>query len=319
MKIHKTLGVAALIVAWSIGSETAPAFTTTQDDNLAVVTTLAPVFLTPTSATPLRQLPQGMVVRVVSADGEWSRIEFNDLQLGRRIGFIRTRDLRTNAATPSAMIPLPRPGPPSRESNAVSRNGMAPNSQDAAHYRSAALLHELRLTSEVTGCRDDLATLAKVVGEASSSAEEGVEAEGELEDIKDELGDAVANEGRNCNGVGDRSYLCSEAREAVRTLQGKFAAADRKMREGAIELAEAVDEARRRMASTVSDCNAAVGNPDPIPGVRDHNQAICRVFIRMRDLERSPQLLKGKSTMLDVCLKPQSGFSAEECRICAAR
>ena len=201
-------GMAALIVAWSIGSETAPAFTTTQDGNSAVVTTLAPVFLTATSATPFRQLPQGTVVRVVSADAEWSRIEFNDLQLGRRIAFIRTRDLRTNAATPSAMIPSPRRGPPLSKSNAVS-----------PQYPIGAIPREQRLTSEVTDCRGDLTTLAKAVGEASA-AEEAVEAEGEFEDIKEELDDAVASEGRNCDGVVDRSYSSQRPGRRCEPLRG---------------------------------------------------------------------------------------------------
>ena len=315
MKMHKTLGMAALIVTWSIGSETATA--SNQDNDAAVVTVLAPVFLTPTSATPLRQLPAGTVVRVVSTDAEWCRIEFNDLQLGRRIGFIRTRNLRTNAPTPRATIPLPRPSPPSGESGSVAGRGSPQNSSAAASSRLAAVLREPRLTNEVSGCRDDLAALVKAVQEASSTAEHAIEAEDEFEDIKDDLDDAVENEGRTCKGAADRSYSCSQARDEARTLKAKLVAADGTLRAQAIELAEAVDEARQKMARTVSACNAAVGTPDVIPGVRDQNQAVCRIFMRMRDMEGSP--LFANAATLGECLNPRSGLSAEECRICAAR
>ncbi len=74
---------------------------------------------------------------------EWSRTEFNDLQSGRRRGFIRTQISRKNAATPNATIPLPRLGSPSGKSGSVSGRGTDRLSRTAINARLAAILRSL--------------------------------------------------------------------------------------------------------------------------------------------------------------------------------
>lgn len=57
-----------------------------------VIAEAAPVFLLPDAArTPLRTLPAGTTVSILEAKGDWVRIEFNDIQYGRRVGYVQRR------------------------------------------------------------------------------------------------------------------------------------------------------------------------------------------------------------------------------------
>jgi hypothetical protein len=48
------------------------------------------VFLGPDATlTPLRQLPTGMRLRILDTTGDWLRVEFDDTQFGRRVGFVQ--------------------------------------------------------------------------------------------------------------------------------------------------------------------------------------------------------------------------------------
>jgi hypothetical protein len=328
--ILKTCVIAGLIVLWSVDPSISARSETGQNDDVAVVETLAPVFLTPTSATPLRQLSPGTIVQILSTQDEWCRIEFNDRQLGRRTGFVRTRHLRgTKIASPPSPAPPtrdPQPNPKNTPGNATAKGAGAQNTGTASNARMAATLREPRLTNEVAGCRADIETVGKAVREASSRAQDAVRAQEAFEEIKGDLDDAVTAERRTCEGPADRSLSCSDAKAKVLALKSKLAEADERMRQRAIQLAEAVEEAGRTMSSTESRCNAAVGKPEQIPGVREHNQALCRTFMRMRDsVEHGPMLMQLEHNVLNECLKPASdkfpgwGLSPAECNICAGR
>ncbi len=58
----------------------------------------------------------------------------------------------------------------------------------------------------------------RLIREASATPKDAVEAEGEFEDIKDDLEDAVENEGRTGEGV-PIAVSVLEARDEVRTLR----------------------------------------------------------------------------------------------------
>jgi hypothetical protein len=61
----------------------------------AVLTADAPVFLRPDSSlTPLRQLPSNTRLRVLEEAGDWLRVEFDDRQFGRRVGYVQRSSVR---------------------------------------------------------------------------------------------------------------------------------------------------------------------------------------------------------------------------------
>src|SRR5690349_17671229 len=65
----------------------------------------APVFLTPDAQrTPVRTLEAGASVTVIATQGDWTQIEFDDRQYGRRTGFVQTKFVASDmaAAQPSA-------------------------------------------------------------------------------------------------------------------------------------------------------------------------------------------------------------------------
>jgi hypothetical protein len=61
----------------------------------ATTTARAPLFLRPDAArTPLVQLPPGTRLRVLEEVGEWLRVEYQDSQYGRRVGYIQRMFVR---------------------------------------------------------------------------------------------------------------------------------------------------------------------------------------------------------------------------------
>jgi len=60
-----------------------------------VTTANTPVYLRPDATrTPLRQLPTGTSLRVLDTVGDWLQVEFNDLQYGRRVGYVQKAFVR---------------------------------------------------------------------------------------------------------------------------------------------------------------------------------------------------------------------------------
>ena len=65
---------------------------------VVVNATAAPVLVKPDLAmTPLRMAKEGSVLNVIAAEGAWYRIEFQDPQLGRRVGYIEKRHVSVMA------------------------------------------------------------------------------------------------------------------------------------------------------------------------------------------------------------------------------
>src|SRR5262249_52735099 len=61
----------------------------------AVMLVDGPVFIRPDeSRTPLRVLKQGTAIRVLEEQGDWVRIEFQDSQFGRRVGYVQRKNIR---------------------------------------------------------------------------------------------------------------------------------------------------------------------------------------------------------------------------------
>jgi hypothetical protein len=57
----------------------------------ATVTTNAPIFIQPGAQTPLRVAKAGTTLKVLSEEGEWLEVEFNDPQFGRRVGWVQKK------------------------------------------------------------------------------------------------------------------------------------------------------------------------------------------------------------------------------------
>jgi hypothetical protein len=86
-----TTVVVAAVVSATIGlfATTAPA---AAEDRLALVTVNAPVYLLPDARRiPLRMLEVREYLRVRKNEGEWLRVDFQDLQFGLRTGYIEAR------------------------------------------------------------------------------------------------------------------------------------------------------------------------------------------------------------------------------------
>ena len=61
----------------------------------AVTLDATPVYISAAvRRTPLKELPANTRVRVLSQKGEWTQIEFDDKQWGRRVGYVQTKHLR---------------------------------------------------------------------------------------------------------------------------------------------------------------------------------------------------------------------------------
>ena len=63
--------------------------TTASAQQFATVTTNAPIYAAAQETpTPLRVAAVGTRLRVLSTDGDWVEVEYNDPQLGRRVGWV---------------------------------------------------------------------------------------------------------------------------------------------------------------------------------------------------------------------------------------
>jgi hypothetical protein len=80
---------------------------TASPGNTVALTAAAPVFLTPTSSqTPLRVLPAGSVVTVIAIEDRWYRVEFNDEQWGRRVGYVAKASTTPTSPTHNRSLPV---------------------------------------------------------------------------------------------------------------------------------------------------------------------------------------------------------------------
>jgi len=89
-----------LIAAFVCVSLVAPRIVAAQT-GLGTATTIAiaPVYSsTDDSLTPLRVARENSVLRLLEVDGDWCRVEFQDPELGLRVGYVRTRLVRIERA-----------------------------------------------------------------------------------------------------------------------------------------------------------------------------------------------------------------------------
>jgi hypothetical protein len=84
-----------------------PALVSAESAVRVVVTTVAPLFVQPDAkTTPLRLAKEGSVLNVLAAEGEWYRVEFEDPQFGRRVGYIEKRHVSVQVAAAQQAVGL---------------------------------------------------------------------------------------------------------------------------------------------------------------------------------------------------------------------
>src|SRR5262245_17546415 len=82
----------------------------------ATVTATAPVFGSPNAnQSPLRVAREGSALLPIDTSPEWTQVEFQDPDLGRRVGYVQTKYVRISGTPARATEPvhpqLPRPSP----------------------------------------------------------------------------------------------------------------------------------------------------------------------------------------------------------------
>ena len=115
MAILATAAVGGLVASVALAQ--------TPSGRTATVTENAPIYLlADVSRVPLRVLEPGTVVKVLGEEGDWVQVQFEDVQWGRRAGWVQRSLLKFNAWVPPPMYrPEPRtatatpppPAPPS--------------------------------------------------------------------------------------------------------------------------------------------------------------------------------------------------------------
>ncbi len=99
MNITRALAVAIVLTTLAIAS---PARAQSGDTAVAAVNTS--VFIAPDATkTPLRVASAGTTFVVLEEAGEWTKVQFQDPQWGRRVGYVVTKDLRVHRA---ALAPM---------------------------------------------------------------------------------------------------------------------------------------------------------------------------------------------------------------------
>ena len=84
-------------------------------DRATVSATTAPLFALPDATrTPVRVATQGSILNVLASEGEWYRVEWDDSQWGRRVGYIEKRLVSQLVAAPQPAVALSvaEPAPP---------------------------------------------------------------------------------------------------------------------------------------------------------------------------------------------------------------
>ena len=96
MNITRALGRFVLVLLVAVVA--APAVRA-QSPDTAVAAVNTPVYIAPDATkTPLRVASAGTTFVVLEDAGEWTRVQFQDPQWGRRVGYVPTKDLRLHRA-----------------------------------------------------------------------------------------------------------------------------------------------------------------------------------------------------------------------------
>jgi hypothetical protein len=117
----RVLSVVFLAVAIAA---TAPPAAAQDAARTVTLTVDAPVFPGPsTDQAPLRIGKAGSVLRLVSVNGDWCQVEFNDPERGRRTGYVQTKNLQLSE-TDAAPSFVPSAGSAAQIVNASAPSGL---------------------------------------------------------------------------------------------------------------------------------------------------------------------------------------------------
>lgn len=126
--------MSVFVMATEIGSVQ----TSAQSPARVIVSAIAaPLFLKPdTTITPLRLTKEGSVLNVLSSEGDWYRVEYNDPQWGRRVGYIEKRHVGMIAAPVQQAVDVTVPE--SKPRAVVTPTQPLPNNPESGRRRSFA-------------------------------------------------------------------------------------------------------------------------------------------------------------------------------------
>jgi hypothetical protein len=103
---NHTMLFAGLVAACSLVVAVASAQTVTKET--ATVTANAPIYIgAEVSQTPLRVAAPGTVLKVLQQQGDWTQVEFNDPQLGPRVGWVQRWLLTFNTGVQPMDLSVP--------------------------------------------------------------------------------------------------------------------------------------------------------------------------------------------------------------------
>jgi hypothetical protein len=132
----RALSVVSLVVAMCA---TAPPVAAQEAARTVTLTVDAPVFADPsTDQPPLRIGKAGSVLRLLSVNGDWCQVEFNDPDRGRRTGYVQTKNLQLSDAA-AASFPS-SPGSAVQVINATTSPGLLDTRGDIAAGYSVLML-----------------------------------------------------------------------------------------------------------------------------------------------------------------------------------
>ncbi len=101
---------------------------TAQSGDTAVALVNTPVYVAPVATNePLRIAAAGTSFVVLGEEGEWTRVQFQDPQWGRRIGYVASKDLKARREALQPMDLSVKPPPAIAAPAAVSQAAIRPN------------------------------------------------------------------------------------------------------------------------------------------------------------------------------------------------
>jgi hypothetical protein len=102
----RVISSCVVLAAIAFFAEPAAAQTAQQMVTLAVD---APVFASPIdNQVPLRVGKQGSILRLLDATPDWARVEFEDPQFGRRVGYVQRKYVQMSAPVPPMNVSVPQ-------------------------------------------------------------------------------------------------------------------------------------------------------------------------------------------------------------------
>lgn len=136
MRLHF---VVASVLAICLFASAANAQQPRAEEARAIVTSVAPIYIYPDATRqPLRTAAVNTTLKLIEEQGEWLRVEFQDPQYGRRVGWVESRNVRVVRPEQTPMDLSIRSDPPTRQPVGVAPPSGEPSRQTTPRARRPA-------------------------------------------------------------------------------------------------------------------------------------------------------------------------------------